>query len=133
MADSGQIRFRQVVVEDQQTRGADLHVRRRVDQVDAVQGGGGPLVELAGDVLDGQVFLAFERAFVRHAVGHHLAEDAVAAFLQQLVGEAEQIIDIQEPQGTQVERKVFVELGVEALRPQPELRILFYEDAIFMF
>ena len=77
------------VLEDHQAGALDLDLRFRVDQMDTVHGGGGPLVELAGDVFHGDVFLAREREVVDDGVRHHFPEHAVAALLQQVVGEAE--------------------------------------------
>ena len=77
------------VLEDHQAGALDLDVRFRVDQMDAVHGGGGPLVELAGNVFHGDVFLAREREVVGDGVRHYFPEHAVAALLQQVVGEAE--------------------------------------------
>ena len=77
------------VLEDHQTGALDLDLRFRVDQMDTVHGGGGPLVELAGNVFHGDVFLAREREVVGDGVRHNFPEHAVAALLQQVVGEAE--------------------------------------------
>ena len=81
--------LRDGVLEDHQAGTLDLDVRFRVDQMDTVHGRGGPLVELAGDVFHGDVFLARERKVVGDGVRHHFPEHAVTALFQQVVGEAE--------------------------------------------
>ena len=117
------------VLEDHQTGTLDLDVRFRVDQVDTVHGRGGPLVELAGNVFHGDVFLAREREVVGDGVRHHFPEDAVAALLQQVVGKAEQVVHVDEPERAQAQGKVFVELGEEAGGLHAELLLFFYKDA----
>ena len=102
------------VIEDQQARTLDLDFRGGVDEVDAVHGRRSALVELAGDVLHGDVFLAVKRAGIGDRIGHHLAEDAVPALLQQFVGESEEVINVDEPQGLETEREVLVELCQQA-------------------
>ncbi len=78
----------EVVVEDQQAAAADVHLRGGVDEVHAVQGRGGALVELARDELHGQVAAARQVEVIDHRVGHAFAEHRIAALLQQLVGKA---------------------------------------------
>ena len=130
MPDGLQVLVGEVVVEDEQAAAPDLHVRVRLDQVDAVHGRGGPLVELARNELHGQVALARKGKRIADGVGHPFAEDGVTAFLEERVGEPEQVIDGEQPQGTEGERKVFVELIFEALRLNLELRRLFYENSV---
>ena len=130
MAHGLEILFGHVVIKNKQTRALDSHVCGRVDEVHALHGGAGPLVKLARYVFHGQIFLSPERAFVAHLVGHGLAEHGVAALFEEFIREAEEVIDIHKPQGTDAERKVFVELIPETLRLNLELRILFYEDAM---
>ena len=117
------------VLEDHQAGTLDLDVRFRVDQMDTVHGGGSPLVELAGDVFHGDVFLAGEREVVRDGVRHHFPEHAVAALLQQVVGEAEKVVHVDEPEGTQAQGEVLVELGEEARGLHAELLLFLYKDA----
>ena len=97
----GEVFAGEVVIEYQQPRAAYLDIRTRVYQVHAVDRGRRALVELAGDVLHRKIFPALEAAAVGHRVGHYLAEDGIAAFLQQLVGEAEEVVDIEQPQAAQ--------------------------------
>ena len=130
MANGLKVLFGHIVVKNKQTRALDSHVCRRVYEVHALHGGAGPLVELARYVFHGQIFLSLERAFVADTVGHSLAEHCVAAFLEEFIRKSEEVIDIHKPQGTDVQRKVFVELIPETLRLNLELRILFYEDAM---
>ena len=62
--------------------------------------------------------------------GHHLAEDRIAALLEEFFAEAEEVVDIQQPEGTEREGKVFVEFIPEAFRLDLKLRILFHIDAV---
>jgi hypothetical protein len=87
--------------------------------------GRGPLVELAGDVFHGDVLLAGEVAAVGHGVGHNLTEHAVAAFLNQLVAEAEQVINIDEPEALEVEGEILIQLRPEAVGLDSELLFFF--------
>ena len=117
------------IVKDQQAGTLDLDVRRRVDQVHAVHGGRGPLVELARDVFHGDVLLPFQGKIVGHGIGHHFAEHAVAGPLEQVVRESEKVIHVDEPEGPEAQGQVLVELGKEARRFHPEPVFLFYENA----
>ena len=126
--DGGESFFGEIVVEDQQAAAADLHLGGRVDQVDAVQGRGGALVELAREILHSQVTAAFQVEAVGHRVGHALAEDRIAALFQQGIVEAAQVVEIDQAQGAQPDRQVFIELFPEALRLHPEGGFLFDED-----
>ena len=130
MPDAGESLLSSVVVEDKKPRTLDLHIGRRVDQVYAVHGGRSALVELAGNVLHGDVFPALQRPGVGDGVGHDLAENAVAALLQQLVGESEKVIYIDEPQGLEVEGEVLVELREKARGLHPELFPLLHEYTV---
>ena len=117
------------VLEDHEAGALDLDLRFRVDQMDAVHGGGGPLVELAGNVFHSDVFLAREREVVGDGVRHHFPEHAVAALLQQVVGEAEKVVHVDEPEGSQAQGEVLVELGEEARGLHAELLLFLYKDA----
>ena len=130
MADRGQILFGQVVIKNKQARRTDLHVCIGVHQMDAVDGRGGALVELARDVLDGKVFPAFEGTGIGNGVRHGFAENRIAAFFQQFLGESGQVIDIEEAEFAQGESEVLVEFLAEALGLDAEGRTFFDEDSL---
>ena len=121
-----------VVVENQEARRAYVNLCIGVDEVDALHGGRRPLVELPGYVLHGKVFLTFQGAGIADAVGHALSENGVAALPEESVAESEEVIDIDQPQGTEAQRKVFVEFAQEALSLDLKLRILFYVNAVYV-
>ena len=95
----------------------------------AVHGGRGPLVELSGDVFHGDVFFPLEGKAVGDGIGHHLAENAVAALLQERIGEAEQVVHIDEPERAQIQGQVFLEFGEEARRLHAETFPFFDKDS----
>ena len=64
VTNAAQVGIRQVVIEDKQTAGAYLHLRRRVYQVHAVHRRRSTLVELPGDILHGKIFLTLQRATI---------------------------------------------------------------------
>ena len=129
VADLGEGFLGDRVFEHDEPGALDFDLGFRIDQMDTVHGGGGPLVELAGNVFHGNVFLSLEVEAVGDRIRHHLAEHAVAALLQQVVGESEQVVHIEEPEGSQAQGKVFVELGEEAGCLHAELLFFLYKDA----
>ncbi len=129
MADSVQSRVRHVVVKYYESRAADHYVCGGVDQMHAVLGGRGSLVELAGDVFHGEIFLPLQRAAVGDHVGHGLSENGVAALLEKLRRETEKVIDIYIPEGTKIEGEVLVEFVTEAVRLDSESGALLHKDS----
>ena len=121
--------FGSVVSENQQPRAADPDVGRRVDEVDAGDGGGGTLVELAGNVFHGDVFLPLQGETVGDGVRGQLSEYAVTALLQQRVGKAVQVVHLDEPEGGELQGQVLVELREETGRLHPECFPFLYKDA----
>ena len=117
-----------VVVEDQQAAAADVHLGRRVEQVDAVEGRRCPLVELAGNVFHGQVTAALQVEGVGHRIGDTFAEDRVAAALQQVIAESRQVVKIDQPEAADVHRQVFIEFFPEAFGLHPESGFLLDKD-----
>ena len=117
------------VVEDEQAGTLDFDVRGRIDQVDAVHGRGGPLVELARDVLHGDVLLSFQGKVVGDGIGHDFAEHAVAGLFEEPLRETEKVIHVDEPERSETQGEVLVELGKEARRFHAEPVFLFYENA----
>ena len=130
MADLRQLLVGYPVVEEQQLRRADAHVGRRIDQPYAIHGRSGPLVELSGQILHGNILAALEVARIGYRVGYHLAEDRVTALLEQLLREAEQIIDVQQAQVAQREVQIRVELPAQALGLDPEAGQFLNENAV---
>ena len=120
-----------VPVEDEQLGALDADLRRRVDQVDAVHGRGGPLVELPGQEFHGDVPGARKVDAVRDGVRHRFAEDAVAAFLQQFGGEPVEVIDVQQPERAELQLQVFAKLILEAAGLDLEFRMLLDENTVF--
>ena len=82
VADTGQLLLRDARIEEQQLGRTDIDLRLGVDQPHAVDGRCGPLVELSRQALHGDVLVAREVACVAHLIGHHLAEDAIAALFE---------------------------------------------------
>ena len=130
VADLRQLLVGYPVIEEQQLRRADAHVGRRVYQPHAVHGRSGPLVELSGQVLHGDVLAALEVARIGYRVGYHLAEDRVAALFEQLLREAEQVVDVQQAQVAQREVQIRVELPAQALGLNPEAGQFLNENAV---
>ena len=97
--------------------------------MDAVDCGRGALVELAGDVFHGDIFLALEGATVRDSIRDGLTENAVAAFLEKVVRKAEEVINVDEPQGLEMKREVLVELCQQAFGLDTEALTLLHEDS----
>ena len=116
---------RKVVVKDEKAGALDLHLCARINEMDAVHGRRGPLVELSRDVFHRQVFLAGELQRIRYRVRDPLPEYRIAAGFHQRIGETEKVIYIDEPEGFQVQGKVFVEFCQQAGR--------FYTEAVFLF
>ena len=79
---------RGVIVNNYQLGALDVYLRFGVDQMDAVNSRGCPLVKLAREILDSDE-LAHALDLVRDRVRHDLSEHAVAAFLQKLRRETE--------------------------------------------
>ncbi len=131
-ADLRELLLRHAVVEDEQLRRADAHVGRGVDQPHAVDGRGGALVELAGQELHGQELAALEVAAVGDRVGHHLAEDAVAAPLEQLLAEAEEVVDAQQAQTRDRKVEIGVQLAAQTLGLDLETRQLLDENTVVL-
>ena len=52
-----------------------------------------------------QIFLSVQRTFVRHRVSDNLPEDGVSAFFKKRIREPEKVIDIEQPEGTERQRK----------------------------
>ena len=120
MADARQVFVGNGIVEQQQLRRADAHLGRRVDQPHAVDGRRGTLVELAGEVLHGDVFPSRQVARIGHAVGYHFAEDAVTALFEQLSAEPEQVVDVEQLQTADVQVQIGVQLPAQAVGLDPE-------------
>ena len=78
---------------DQQAGALDLDVGLGVYQMYAVHGRRGSLVKLTGQILHGQEFLSHGGG-VADLVGHRFSKNAVPALLQQLVGEAKEVVNI---------------------------------------
>ena len=97
-ADGFQAFGREIVVEHEQAAAVDLHGGGRIDQVDAVEGRGGALVELAGDVFHGQEAAPGEVERVGHGIGHAFAEDRVTALLKQVIAESRQVVEVDQPE-----------------------------------
>ena len=127
MSDGLEIRLRHIVVKDQQTGTADLHVGLRLYQVDAVNRGGRPLVKLSGDVFHCEVSAAFQGEGVHHGVGDCFSEDGIAAFVQQFGGEAAKVVHVEEAQGAYVQAEVLVKFVLETQGLNPEPFFLFDE------
>ena len=130
VADPGQFLFGNAVVEEQQLRRADVHLCFGVDQPHAVHRRGGPLVELPGQALHGDVFAARKVARIAHLIGHHFAEDRVTALFEQLLREAEQVVDVQQTQFAQRKVQVRVQFAPKTLRLHPEARQFLDENTI---
>ena len=113
-ADAAERLVRQIAVENEQLRRFDPHVGLRVDQPHAIHGRSGPLIELAGQTLHGQIPRARKIALVRNAIGYDLAEDGITALLKQLLRETEEVVDIHETQRAQAEIEVVVQLAAQA-------------------
>ena len=128
VADAGEVLIGEAAVEDQQARAADLDLGGGVDEMGAINSGGGPLVELSRDELHGEEFLPVERVFLRDVVGNGLTENTVATFLHQVVAETEKVIDIEESQFFEVEGEIFIEFGEQALCLHAELFLLFNKN-----
>ena len=132
MPDSAEGGVVNVIVKDDELGALDSDFSRRVNEADAVHGRCGPLVELAREIFNGNVFLAFEVAGVGDAVGDNLAENAVAALLKELRSEAEEVIDVQQPECRQPELEVLVQFCLEACCLYLKFRMFFYENAVIL-
>ena len=130
MADLLQLGIGHLVLEQQQLRRTDVDLSLGVDQPHTVDSRRGALVELPGQVLHGDVFAAREVARVGHGVGHHLAENRVAALLQQFPAEAEQVVDAEQAHFAQFQIQVGIQLPAQALGLDPEAGQFFYENTI---
>ena len=130
VADPGQLLFGHAVIEQQQLGRADVHLRLGVDQPHAVHRRSGPLVELPGQALHSDVFAARKVARIAHLIGHHFAEDRVTALFEQLLREAEQIVDVQQAQFAQREVQIRVQFAPKTLRLHPEARQFLDENTI---
>ena len=108
----------------------DTHLRRRIDETDTVHSRSRALVELPRKVLHGNIFRAFEVALVGNAVGHDLSEHAVAALLEKVLRETEEVIYIEQTQRREIKLKVFVQLAQEAACFHLKFRVFFYVNAI---
>ena len=126
--DGGKSFFRKIVVKDQQAAAADAHFCGRIKQVDAVERRSGPLVELAREVFHSQVAAAFQIDRVGDGIGHALSEYGIAASLQQLVAEAAQVVEVDQPQAAEVNRQILIEFFPETFSLYPERGFLFDED-----
>ncbi len=130
MANASQVGIANRIVEQQQAGTANLDIRLRVNQMDAIHGRRGALVELSGNELDGQIALSRKVAAVGYGVGYPLAKNAVAALLQQLGGETEQVVDAEVTQLLEMELQVLVEFLTQALCLDAERFFLFDKDTI---
>ena len=97
--------------------------------MDAVDCGRCALVELAGDVFHGDVFLPLEGTGVGNGVRDGLSENAVTAFLEKIIGKAEKVIHVDEPQGPEMQREILIELSQQAFSLDTEALPLLHEDS----
>ena len=125
MTDPGERFFGNFLSENQKPGTLDPDICGRIDQVDTVDSGGGPLVKLAGDILHRNILSSGKVHRIRHRIGSDLSEDTELAFLCKRIGETEQVIDIDQSEGSQIERKILIELGEQAGSLDPELLFLF--------
>lgn len=129
-ADFRQLGVAHVGIEQQQLRRTDAHIGRRVDQPHAVDRRRGPLVELPGQELDGDILVTAQIALLAHGVGDHLAEDGIAAFFEQLRAEAEQVVDVQQPQRAERQPQIGIQFAPQALGFDPEARQFLDENTV---
>ena len=132
MPDSAECGVVNVIVEDDELGALDSDFCRRINESDAVHGRCGSLVELAREIFNGNVFLALEVAGVCDAVSYDFPEDAVAALLKELRSEAEEVIDVQQPECCQPELEVLVQFCLEACCLYLKFRMFFYENAVIL-
>ena len=133
VADALHILSRHARVEHQQTATLDSNLSRRLNQVNTVDCRSSTLVKLTGEILHSQHCTLCLGHLISHAVGHHLAEYTVAATLQQLVGEAEEVIDAEQTQRLDVERQISIELRTQTLSLHAEhLSFLYKYPSGFM-
>ena len=130
MADLVQNLFSRIFVHDQEFGTLDVDLRFRIDQVDTVHSRCRPLVELPGKIFHSDVFCAFKVEAVGHEVGDHFTEYAVAALLQELGGEAEKIVNVKQPERTELQLQILVKFSEEAFGFHLELGIFFNENAV---
>ena len=127
MGDALQHLRRHFRAKDQQAGAFDLDIGLRGNEVHAVYGRRSALVKLAGDVLHRQVRQAAEVQVAGDRVCDYLAEHAVAALLHQGFREAKKVVHVDEPERSQVQGQVLVQVGQQAGSLYPELLFLFYE------
>ena len=132
MSDSAECGVVNVIVEDDELGALDSDFCRRINESDAVHGRCGSLVELAREIFNGNVFLALEVAGVCDAVSYDFPEDSVAALLKELRSEAEEVIDVQQPECCQPELEVLVQFCLEACCLYLKFRMFFYENAVIL-
>ena len=120
MPDLRQLPVGRLVIENEQPRRADVDPGLGIDQPHAVDGRSGALVELPGQILHGDIFAPREVERVGHRVGHHLAENRIAALFQQLFAEAEKVVDAEQAHLAQRQVQIGVQLAAQALGLDPE-------------
>ncbi len=130
MLDPGQVAVADVAVEDEQARRTDAHLGGGVDQPHAIDSRSSPLVELTGQELDGDEPMTAQIARVAHGVGNDLAEDGIPALFEQLLAEAEEIVDIQQPKRPQGKPQIGIQLAPQALGLDLETGKFFDENTI---
>ena len=120
MPDLRQLLVGRLVIENEQPRRADVDPGLGIDQPHAVDGRSGALVELPGQILHGDILAPREVERVGHRVGHHLAENRIAALFQQLFAEAEKVVDAEQAHLAQRQVQIGVQLAAQALGLDPE-------------
>lgn len=120
MPDLRQLPVGRLVIENEQPRRADVDPGLGIDQPHAVDGRSGALVELPGQILHGDILAPREVERVGHRVGHHLAENRIAALFQQLFAEAEKVVDAEQAHLAQRQVQIGVQLAAQALGLDPE-------------
>ena len=129
---TGQGLVRGVRREDQQTRALDANVRLGVYEVDAILGRRGALVELTGQILYREM-LAVQRIGIRNQIGHFLAEDRITALLQEFRSKAEKVVHFYEPQRTELQGEILIEIAEQALGLDSETIPLLHKNSFGTF
>ena len=102
--------------------------RLGVQQCEALHGTVGPLVELSGQELHGEVLQPVQGKLVAHVVGHGFGEDHFLGFGEEILVDIEDVIDLQVAKIRDIKVKVLVQSGFQTVGFDLKALFFLYKD-----
>ena len=94
LLDASHILGRNALVEYIEARRFNLNLGIWLDKVYTIYGRSSALIELTWQELDSQEWHTLHIALIGNSISNHLAKDSVAATLQQLIAETEEVVNV---------------------------------------